>query len=114
MIKNKAHAGTSSVYILTYKKIISEKIRDVNINPNFFWEKKGESTKIMTRTKILRARLLLINKLIGDVIDELRNYGIDTDYSEFSKAYNKRINGKKAEKIREITEKIVADWEDQK
>ena len=58
--------------------------------------------------------MLLINKLIGDVIDELRNYGIDTDYSEFSKAYNKRINGKKAEKIREITEKIVGDWESQK
>lgn len=68
----------------------------------------------MTRTKILRARLLLINKLIGDVIDELRNYGIDTDYSEFSKAYNKRIGGKKAEKVREITEEIVAGWESER
>lgn len=68
----------------------------------------------MTRTKVLRARLLLMNKLIGDVIDELRNYGIDTDYSEFSKAYNKRINGDKAERIRELTDKIVSEWENQK
>lgn len=68
----------------------------------------------MTRTEQLRSRLLLIDKQISDILDELRKYGYDIDPSNFNKVYNKYRNGDKSEKIREITEKIVAGWEDQK
>lgn len=68
----------------------------------------------MTRTEQLRSRLLLIDKQISDVLDELRNYGYDIDPSNFNKVYNKYRNGDKSVKIREITEKIVVGWESQK
>lgn len=68
----------------------------------------------MTRTKQLRARLLLIDKTIQDVLDELRNYGYSLDHGNFNKIYNKQRNSKDNEKVREITEEIVSGWENQK
>lgn len=68
----------------------------------------------MTRTEQLRSRLLLIDKQISDVLDELRNYGYDIDPSNFNKVYNKYRNGDKSVKIRDIAEKIVSGWENQK
>ncbi len=68
----------------------------------------------MTRTKQLRARLLLIDKQITDVLDELRNYGYNLDHNNFNKIYNKQRNSKDNEKVREITEEIVSGWENQK
>ncbi len=66
----------------------------------------------MTRTQHLRARLLLIDKQITDVLDELRNYGYNLDHNNFNKIYNKQRNSENNEKIREITEKIVSGWEE--
>lgn len=68
----------------------------------------------MTRTEQLRSRLLLIDKQISDVLDELRNYGYDIDPSNFNKVYNKYRNGDKSVKIRGITEKIVSGWESER
>lgn len=68
----------------------------------------------MTRTKQLRARLLLIDKQITDVLDELRNYGYNLDHNNFNKIYNKQRNSDENEKVREITEKIVSGWEEER
>ena len=68
----------------------------------------------MTRTEQLRSRLLLIDKQISDVLDELRNYGYDIDPSNFNKVYNKYRNGDKSVKIRDIAEKIVSGWESER
>lgn len=68
----------------------------------------------MTRTKQLRARLLLIDKTILDVLDELRNYGYNLDHSNFNKIYNKQRNSDENANVRKITEEIVSGWENQK
>lgn len=68
----------------------------------------------MTRTKQLRARLLLIDKTIQDVLDELRNYGYSLDHSNFNKIYNKQRNSDENANVRKITEEIVSGWENQK
>lgn len=68
----------------------------------------------MTRTEQLRSRLLLIDKQISDILDELRKYGYDIDPSNFNKVYNKYRNGDKSVEIRRITDEIVSGWENQK
>ena len=59
----------------------------------------------------IKARLAAIGKTNKDVIRELKNWGIATNDSEFSKAIRGRDQFPKFEKICDTADKIIKEWE---
>lgn len=59
----------------------------------------------------IKARLAALGKTAVDVIRELKEYGVKTDSSEFSKAINRNGEFPKYELICDTADKIISGWE---
>ena len=59
----------------------------------------------------IKARLAALGKTAVDVIRELKEYGIRTDSSEFSKAINRNGDFPQYGLIRDTADKIISGWE---
>lgn len=103
----------SDIYF-KYTEIIADIKHKVNRYPDFFREKKGESTFFMGTKFNIKARLAFLNKTSRDVIFELNNRGIKITPGEFSAMINKALRTPKANSICELADKIITEWEGQK
>lgn len=62
----------------------------------------------------IKVRLAVLGKKSVDMIAALREHGIETDCSEFSKAINRAAGYSKCDRICETADKILTEWEKKK